>query len=220
MLVTLLGMVTLIRLLQPSKAPPNGGDAVGDRHTRQPTAVIEGSIRNAGDVVGDCVVTVFPGRKSNQLSFVFAEQNLILRRIFRIIFAHLNARQTTAAHEGSYINVCNTVGNRHTRQTAATKKGPRHNIEDTVANRHASQVTAAMEGKIPNAGNAVWYRHARQAAAFPEGPTPNAGDRFLRIGGGNRQRSRGSLFTIFDGNGVSDDFILQRIGINLIDPAE
>ena len=43
--------------------------------------------------------------------------------------------------------------------------------------------------------------------AFPEGPTPNAGDRFSLIDGRNRQRSRGSLFTIFDGYGVSNDFI-------------
>ena len=70
MLVTLSGVVTLVSLLQPSTAPPpNGGDAVRNRHARQTTAVIEGSIPNAGDVVGDCVVTVFPGRKLNQLSF-------------------------------------------------------------------------------------------------------------------------------------------------------
>jgi len=100
------------------------------------------------------------------------------------------------------------------------KKGPLPKIGDTVANRHARQVTAAMEGEIPNAGNAVGYRHARQAAAFPEGPTPNAGDRFSVIDRGDRQCSRGSLFTIFDGNGVSDNFIRQRIRINLITPAE
>jgi len=100
------------------------------------------------------------------------------------------------------------------------KKGPLPKIGDTVANRHARQVTAAMEGEIPNAGDAVRYRHARQIAAFPEGPTPNSGDRFPIIDGRNRQRSRGSLFTIFDGNGVFDDFIRQRIRTNLINPAE
>ena len=68
-----------------------------------------------------------------------------------------------------------------------------------------------MEGEIPNTGDAVWYRYARQLSAFPEGPTPNAGDRFSVIGSGNRQRSRSRLFTICDDNGVSDDFIRQRI---------
>ena len=64
-----------------------------------------------------------------------------------------------------------------------------------------------MEGEIPNTGDAVWYRYTRQLSAFPEGPTPNAGDRFSLIDGRNRQRSRGGLFTIFDGYGVSNDFI-------------
>ena len=101
------------------------------------------------------------------------------------------------------------------------KKGPLPKIGDTVANRHARQVTAAMEGKISNAGDAVWYRYTRQAGAFSEGPTPNAGDRLSVIGGGNYQLSRGSLFTIFDGNGVSDDFIRQRIPrINFVNVAE
>ena len=53
-----------------------------------------------------------------------------------------------------------------------------------------------------------------------EGKVPYAGDRFSIIGRGNRQHSRGSLSTIFDGNGVYDDLIRQSIGINLIDPAE
>ena len=131
-----------------------------------------------------------------------------------------HARQSNATSEGLTPNASDAIGDRHTRQTAATKKGPRHNIGDTVANRHARQITAAMEGKIPKACDAVWYRHARQVAAFPEGPTPNTGDRFPLIDGGNHQPSRGCLFTIFDGNGVSDDFIRQRICINLINPAE
>ena len=78
---------------------PNAGDAVANRHARQTTAAPEGMIPNAGDAVGDRVVTAYSSRKLNQLSFVFVEQTPVLRRIFGVTFAYLNARQTTAAIE-------------------------------------------------------------------------------------------------------------------------
>ena len=94
------------------------------------------------------------------------------------------------------------------------------NAGDTVRNRHARQTAAACEGTSQNAGDAVANRHARQTTAAIEGIFPNSGDRFSVIGKGNRQRSRGSLFTIFDGDGVAADFIRQRIRINLVNAAE
>ena len=41
MLVTLLGIVTLVRLVQPENACPDAGDAVGDRDVGQAGAAIE-----------------------------------------------------------------------------------------------------------------------------------------------------------------------------------
>ena len=100
MLMTLSGMVTLVRLVQPLKAySPMVATLVGDRYAYQATAAAEGPQPNVGNAVGDRVMTTFPSRKLNQYSFVFVEQNPVLRRIFGVTFAYLNARQTTAAIE-------------------------------------------------------------------------------------------------------------------------
>ena len=54
MLVTLLGIVTLVRLVQSSeRIVPDAGDAVGDRDAGQAGAVIERMVSDAGDAVGD-----------------------------------------------------------------------------------------------------------------------------------------------------------------------
>jgi len=54
MLVTLPGIVTLVKTTAVIECPPlNAGDAVANRHARQTTAVLEGPAPNAGDAVGD-----------------------------------------------------------------------------------------------------------------------------------------------------------------------
>jgi len=63
----------------PEGQSPNAGDAVRDCYARQLSAPNEGMIPNAGNPVGDRVVTAFPCRKVNQHCFVFVEQNPVLR---------------------------------------------------------------------------------------------------------------------------------------------
>ena len=54
MLVTLLGIVTLVRLVHDIERPvPDAGDAVGDRDAGQAGADIERIVSDAGDAVGD-----------------------------------------------------------------------------------------------------------------------------------------------------------------------
>ena len=54
MLVTLLGMVTLVRLLQSIECViPDAGDAVGNGDARQASAARECVIPDAGDAVGN-----------------------------------------------------------------------------------------------------------------------------------------------------------------------
>ena len=54
MLVTLLGIVTLVRLVQPKNAAvPDAGDAVADRDAGQAGAAKEHTVPDAGDAVGD-----------------------------------------------------------------------------------------------------------------------------------------------------------------------
>ena len=54
MLVTLLGIVTLVRLVQPrERLVPDAGDAVGDGDAGQAGAAIERLVPDAGDAVGD-----------------------------------------------------------------------------------------------------------------------------------------------------------------------
>jgi hypothetical protein len=52
---------------------PNAGDAVGDGHARQTTAISEGRIPNAGYTIGYRIVTASPGSKLNQCGFIFVE---------------------------------------------------------------------------------------------------------------------------------------------------
>jgi hypothetical protein len=121
-------------------------------------------------------VTAFGIRKYNQQSFVFVEQNSVLRRILGITFAYINTLQTTAAIEGPTPNACDAVTNGHACQASASHEGAIPNAGDTVRDRHARQTTAEHEGFIPNAGDTVGDRHARQTTAGKEGPIPNAGD--------------------------------------------
>ena len=52
MLVTLSGIVMLVRLVQLSKAPhPDAGDAITNRDARQAGAAVEGLIPDAGDAI-------------------------------------------------------------------------------------------------------------------------------------------------------------------------
>ena len=54
MLMTLSGMVTLVRLVQPLKAySPMVATLVGDRYAYQATAAAEGPQPNVGNAVGD-----------------------------------------------------------------------------------------------------------------------------------------------------------------------
>ena len=54
MLVTLLGMVTLVRLEQSFKRIiPDAGDTVGDGHARQAEAVVKLTLPDIGDAVGN-----------------------------------------------------------------------------------------------------------------------------------------------------------------------
>ena len=54
MLVTLLGIVTLVRLAADrERTVPDAGDAVGDRDVGQAGAAIERTVPDAGDAVGD-----------------------------------------------------------------------------------------------------------------------------------------------------------------------
>ena len=53
MLVTLLGMVMLVRPVQYRMRIPDAGDAVGDGDARQASAAIECAIPDAGDAVGN-----------------------------------------------------------------------------------------------------------------------------------------------------------------------
>ena len=53
MLVTLSGMVMLVRLLQSGMRTPDAGDAVGNGDARQAAAAIECVIPDAGDAVGN-----------------------------------------------------------------------------------------------------------------------------------------------------------------------
>ena len=53
MLVTLLGMVMLVRLCSQRMRHPDAGDAVGNGDARQASAVIECVIPDAGDAVGN-----------------------------------------------------------------------------------------------------------------------------------------------------------------------
>ena len=131
---------------------------------------------NDGDALGDRVVTTFSSRKLNQLSFVFVEQNTILRRICGITFVYLDARQTTAVIEDSIPNAGDAAGDRHARHTTAVIEGSFLNACDAAGDRNARHTTAVIEGTIPNPSDAVANRHARQTTAVFEGPTPNAGD--------------------------------------------
>ena len=117
-------------------------------------------------------------------------------------------------------NAGKAVGERHARQAVAPFEGPPQNAGDAVGDRHARQTTAALEGPFSNSGDVVGDRYARQIAAVPEGIFPDSCDRFSVIGRRDRQCSRSSLFTISDGNGGSDDFIRQKIPINLCNTAE
>ena len=126
---------------------------------------MEGPNSNGGDTVRDRVVTAFASRKLDQLSFVFVEQNPVLRRIFGITFAYLNARQAFAAIEGMTPNASDAVANRQARQTTAASEGRPPNAGDAVRDGYARQTSAVLEGIRPNAGDAVGDRHARQTTA-------------------------------------------------------
>ena len=63
MLVTLLPIVTLVRLVQSAERPlPDAGDAVGDRDAGQAGAGIERIVPDAGDAIGNDVVSGFARR--------------------------------------------------------------------------------------------------------------------------------------------------------------
>ena len=137
----------------------------------------------------------------------------------RRITSKSNALQTTAVNEGIPSNAGDALANNHTRQIRAPLEGRLPNTGDAVGNRHARQTTAAPEGLISNAGDIIGNRHVRQASALFEGPQSNDGDRFSVIGGRDHHVNDG-LLAICDGDGLSYNFIRQRITINLINPAE
>ena len=78
MLVTLLGIVTLVRLVQPcERIVPDAGDAVGDRDAGQAGAVIERIVPDAGDAVGDRVASGFAPRTLDERGLALVEQDPI-----------------------------------------------------------------------------------------------------------------------------------------------
>ncbi len=201
MLVTLSGIVMLVRPVQLEKAPPpDAGDAVRNRDARQAAAITEGVIADADDAVTN--------RDARQAAAATEDAmpdagDAVTNR---------DARQAGAAREGSIPDAGDTIRDRDTRQAAAVPKGVIPDAGDAVrdrvigtclacriskqhrllcieqnpidlrvihvprANLNRRQGAAPSEGTFPDAGDVVTNRDARQAGAIKEGATPDAGD--------------------------------------------
>ena len=134
MLVTLLGMVTLVRLVQAREhAVPDVGDAVGDRDVGQAGAVIERRVPDAGDAganrdagqagavierrvpdagdaVGDDVASGFPSRVFDERGLELVKQNSIRAAKEGILCVHAYVQQVRAPHERAEPNIRDAAG--------------------------------------------------------------------------------------------------------------
>ena len=100
MLVTLLGIVTLVRLVQPENASvPDAGDAVGDRDAGQAGAAVERPVPDAGDAVGDRVASGYAPRVLDERGLALVEQDSIHIAIDGIARIHRDCRQAGAVIE-------------------------------------------------------------------------------------------------------------------------
>ena len=155
MLVTLSGIVTLVRLVQSSNA----------------------SIPDAGDAVGNRVTSAQAARILNERGLALVEQALHSHCYKTDCAAStVIAVRLVQPRERLIPDVGDAAGNRDAGQAGAVIERIIPDAGDAVGNRDAGQAGAVIERIIPDAGDAVGNRDAGQAGAVSERIVPDAGD--------------------------------------------
>ena len=150
MLVTLAGIVTLVR----------------------PVQVLESLRSDVGDAAGNCVTSADAARKLKEVLSAVVKQNAAHTAIKRVLGGNVHRGQRGAISESIRSNAGHAGGNRHAGQAGAVIESPNSDVGDAVGDREVGQAGTAPERIIPGAGDAFGDRHDAQLRAASERTQP------------------------------------------------